>query len=508
MRSDDFTSRRKATRDFGLGDESAGPFGDGKVSSRGTRYWSSGSIPLIGPDVLGDIISTAGDLGIVISDVGQILSVLVNPAHPSFGRLDHWAGHDIRDFLSSESVPKLDAQLDAFSSGGETMRAMELNHSDSGDWEFPIRYTLHQIGPDGALLMLGRALRPIAEMQQQLVKAQMALERDYETQREHDTRFRVLLDSVREAVVFVSMASGRVTDANPAACALLGASQSDLNGAGFAQEFDSRKKGELIDHLSNMAMSEGAKPIEVASRRSRKRILIAPLMFRAAGERYLLCRLENADEVEQTPDELTENLNALYQEGSDAIVFTDGNGVILSANEAFLNLADVAHVTLARGRPLAEFFARGTVDSKVLIGNATRSGTMSMYATKLTSEFGGETSVEISATYLNDRANPSMVFVIRDASRVDAVRRPGVAVSDDGVRSVMELVGSATLKDIVSETTDVVEKMCIETAVELTRNNRVAAAEMLGLSRQSLYVKLRKYGLMNKKPNLKSQRYS
>ena len=32
--------------------------------------------------------------------------------------------------------------------------------------------------------------------------------------------------------------------------------------------------------------------------------------------------------------------------------------------------------------------------------------------------------------------------------------------------------------------------MCIETAVELTRNNRVAAAEMLGLSRQSLYVKL------------------
>jgi DNA-binding protein Fis len=40
--------------------------------------------------------------------------------------------------------------------------------------------------------------------------------------------------------------------------------------------------------------------------------------------------------------------------------------------------------------------------------------------------------------------------------------------------------------------------MCIETAVTLTRNNRVAAAEMLGLSRQSLYVKLRKYGLLSK----------
>jgi DNA-binding protein Fis len=31
--------------------------------------------------------------------------------------------------------------------------------------------------------------------------------------------------------------------------------------------------------------------------------------------------------------------------------------------------------------------------------------------------------------------------------------------------------------------------------LELTRDNRASAAEMLGLSRQSLYVKLRRYGL-------------
>ena len=42
---------------------------------------------------------------------------------------------------------------------------------------------------------------------------------------------------------------------------------------------------------------------------------------------------------------------------------------------------------------------------------------------------------------------------------------------------------------------DVIEKICIETALEMTKNNRAAAAEMLGLSRQSLYVKLRKFGL-------------
>ena len=43
--------------------------------------------------------------------------------------------------------------------------------------------------------------------------------------------------------------------------------------------------------------------------------------------------------------------------------------------------------------------------------------------------------------------------------------------------------------------------MCIETAVALTMNNRVAAAEMLGLSRQSLYVKLRKFDLLIREPD-------
>jgi DNA-binding NtrC family response regulator len=51
------------------------------------------------------------------------------------------------------------------------------------------------------------------------------------------------------------------------------------------------------------------------------------------------------------------------------------------------------------------------------------------------------------------------------------------------------------LRELVRETTDVIERMCIEAALKLTGDNRVTAAEMLGLSRQSLYVKLRRYGL-------------
>ena len=104
-------------------------------------------------------------------------------------------------------------------------RAVELNHADDMAFEFPVRYALHRVEADGSILMLGRDLRPIAEMQQQLVKAQLALERDYEAQREIDTRYRVLMETTRDAIVVVSMTTGRIVDLNMAAGVMLGGSR-------------------------------------------------------------------------------------------------------------------------------------------------------------------------------------------------------------------------------------------------------------------------------------------
>jgi transcriptional regulator PpsR len=155
-------------------------------------------------------------------------------------------------------------------------------------------------------------------------------------------------------------------------------------------------------------------------------------------------------------------------------------------------------MSMVRGRSFGDFLVRGAVDLRMLIDNVKRMGTLRVYSTRLTTDFSGQVAVEISASWLNDRPKPVLGMIIRDASRADAMRRPAFTATEDGARNMVELVGSSTLRDIVAETTDVIEKMCIETALELTRNNRVAAADMLSLSRQSLYVKLRKFGLLNK----------
>jgi transcriptional regulator PpsR len=455
-------------------------------------------MPLIEPKLLSEIVSTAADISLLVSSSGQVCSVMVNPNHSAFGKLDHWVERPIQEIMTSESYIKFVRRSEAMYKTGSAALGIELNHVDETMFEFPLRYSMHCVGPDKSILMLGRDMRQIAEMQQQLVMAQITLERDYESQREMDTRYRVIMEATRDAVVLVSMTSGRIADLNSAAAAMLGGTRQDLMGAAIAQEFEGRRRGEFLENLSNVASADSVSPVDLIARRSQRKMRVIPKLFRAAGERLMLCRLEAPDYTTLPQQENSENLERLFHEGVDGMVFLDQDGVILSANDAFLKLTDSTHLSNVRGRPMADFMARGTVDMRVLLDNAKRSRQLRLYATKVLNEFNGQIAVEVSATYLNDRPNPVFGLVLRDASRTEMLRRPGFSGGDDGMRSVMELVGSSTLKDIVSETTDVVEKMCIQTAVDLTRNNRVAAAEMLGLSRQSLYVKLRKFGLLSK----------
>ncbi len=472
------------------------------MTTRGARYWNSGSIPLIGPDILGDIIATLADLAIVISSEGRILSVLANPAHKGYADLDRWERSDLRDHLTSESVPKFERALATYLRDPAAVRPVELNHRHAADrWEFPINYTLHRIGPDDAILMLGRDLRPIAEMQQQLVRAQMALEKDYERQREHDVRFQVLFGHVADAMLFVSARSGKIEEANEAAATLLGRSREALAGRDLMAEFDAEGGATTIAELvatAREAKGRAAPAVALSTARTGRAVRVRPVLFRAAGEQVLLCRLEAADAGEAAaPDPRERDLSGLFDLGADGIVTTDGAGAIRLANEAFLNLIDGTDHRSVVGRPLGDFLARGGVDLQVMLDGAAKSGRVRHYATRLVGEYGGERAVTVAATHLAGQGRDGFAFVLRDAGGA-ATAEPPEATALAAARPVAELVGGAPMKDIVAQTADVVERMCIETAIELTGNNRVAAAVMLGVSRQSLYVKLRKYGLVDR----------
>jgi DNA-binding NtrC family response regulator len=76
---------------------------------------------------------------------------------------------------------------------------------------------------------------------------------------------------------------------------------------------------------------------------------------------------------------------------------------------------------------------------------------------------------------------------VGEAEGVGALRLPAA-----------EQIGKSTLRKLVKDTVQVVERHYVEAALQMTGGNRSAAAELLGLSRQNLYSKLDRYGLMGK----------
>ena len=158
-------------------------------------------------------------------------------------------------------------------------------------------------------------------------------------------------------------------------------------------------------------------------------------------------------------------------------------------------MAQLTREDQARGELIDRWLGRGGVDLDVVMANVRQHGSLPLFATTLRGDYGTTTQIEISAVTLKGGDKSSFGFLIRNLDRRVAVDPEGRQELPRSIAQLTGLIGRVPLKDLVRETTDVIERMCIEAALALTHDNRALAAEMLGLSRQSLYVKLRRYGL-------------
>ena len=171
-------------------------------------------------------------------------------------------------------------------------------------------------------------------------------------------------------------------------------------------------------------------------------------------------------------------------------------------------MVQLRHEEEVVGQPLDRWLGEGGVELSVLTASLRSRGVVRFFNTTVRSEHGTTAQVEISAAAVSGGGRPTLGFAIRDVgarlgmgpqasqAEVGSATLAGRQLSRS-VEQLTELIGHVSLKDLVQESTEVIERLAIEAALELTNDNRAAAAEMLGLSRQSLYVKLRRYGIGN-----------
>lgn len=459
----------------------------------------NGHVEDVSAGLVAEALFVSSDIILHTDLSGTIASAFVNPGSEALLDSDQWSGMNIRDVLQEESVEKVSYHLSALAEADAgTVREAELNHKDGSDWGFPVRYSILRDPERDHVIFVGRDMTAIAAAQQDLVNAQLALEADYESSRDFETRYRAVLDLAADPMALVNLATGAIEDINGAAADLLGESSENLRGGDFLSHFEERDKPTSLEAIVNGSAGKPGPNWPATVKQSRKRLTVVAKPIRSAGTRYALCRMEAQRINTEHGDLLADGLRMLFEEGVDAIVFTSRQGVILNCNNSFLDLCDAASAADVINRPLADFLSRGAIDQKMLIEGGTKNGQLRSYNTKVVTNYRTSLPVNVSATLLADSKGGGFGFVIRMMRSVESVSATETPALLSGNQNVSKLVGAAPLKEIVAGTTDVIERICLEAAIELTDNNRVAAAEMLGLSRQSLYVKLRKFGMLDK----------
>jgi len=407
-----------------------------------------------------------------------------------------WIGKRWLDTVTVDSKPKITALI--HEAATQPSRWRQVNHPAQQGPDIPISYSVIRYHRDRRIVAVGRDQRALASLQQRLIEAQQAMEREYARIRDSEKRYRLLFQLAAEAVLIVDAEHQRVLEANPAALALLGQDIKKLDsrkvvGANFAELFDKASRQAALSFMSALRVAPRVDNVHVQMSGDKNAVLLSGSLFRQESESQLLVLLSRVGGGAVAGEKA--NLLRIVEKMPDAFVVTDTDRRVLSANAAFVDLVQVASEEQARGEPLERWLGRSGMDIDVLFANLRTNGFVRHFSTTLRGEYGASEDVEITAVSVLGGERPCLGFTIRSSGWRVGKERLGGRELPRTVEQFTDLVGRVPLKSLVRETTDLIERLCIEAALELTRDNRASAADMLGLSRQGLYAKLRRYGL-------------
>ena len=451
----------------------------------------------VSSQVMSSIFTAASDIALVLDRAGVIREITLGQSDQPLEELRAWLGHSWIDTVTVESRAKITDMLAEAAAEGVSRRR-QVDHVSPSGADIPILYTAVRMDETpGKVVAIGRDLRAVSALQQQLVEAQQSLERDYWHLRHIETRYRLLFQVSTEAVLMIDAGTLKVIEANPAASVLFDAPVKRLVGRTFPFDIDSSSEPAVAEQLATVRAHGRADDLVVRLASSSRGVTLSLSLVRQDTSTLFLVRLLPI--VDQSaPGAGPASAGAafkLLESLPDGFVIGDGEGRVLLANRAFLDMVELPTMEQARGRSLGQWVGRPGADLGRLLATLREHGVVRLFGTALRGELGSSSEVEISSVALSDAADMQVGFLIRDVGRRLVPGPRGARDLSQAVEQLSSLVGRVSLKNLVRDTTDLVERHFIEAALEKTDDNRTSAAEVLGVSRQSLYMKLKRYGL-------------
>jgi len=447
----------------------------------------------LAPDWAAKLITATSEVALVVDRDGVIRHVSFSGAEPPIEGADEWVGKPWAETVTADSRGKIDLLLKEAATTGTTRRR-QVNHPARTGADIPVAYNAVR-AEHGAVIAVGRDLRTISMLQQRLVDTQQAMERDYWRLRHVETRYRLLFQLSTDAIIVVDADTMRIVDASGAAARLFDVPADKLVGKGFPLGVAAEHVRAVDDLLATARTTGHATDVRLKLTENRGEVLASASCFRQDNLTLLLVRLSRHATPSTANTSHRQRLLELIDRTPEALVITDAEGDILTANRSFLDLAQLASEEQAKGRSLGNWVGRPGADLSVFLSTVRKHGVVRVAASSIRGDLGLATEIELSAVSLPGDNGVGIGFVMRDVGRRVTTVPHGARDLTKAVEELTTLVGRVSLPTLVRDTTDLVERHFIEAALELTGDNRTTAAEVLGLSRQTLYVKLRRHGL-------------
>ena len=332
-------------------------------------------------------------------------------------------------------------------------------------------------------------------LQQRLADAQQDMEREYARIRNAEKRYRLLFQLSAEpvAIVEANTSASSKSIRPPPRC-----SASDprrVSGSSFTDLFETRSRQAIQSFVAAARSAPRVDNVMVEIAPKGVRVLISASMFRQDSAAHLLVLFARVEDGGGARSEHDASLLQMFVAMPEAFAIVSADLRVISANAAFLDLAQIGVEAQARGEKIERWLGRPSIDVGILFANLRAHGAVRHFSTIVRGELGSTEDVEVAGVLLPGAGEPHYGLTIRAVGWRPGSERLGGRELPRTVEHFIDLVGRVPLKNLVRETTDLIERLCIEAALELTHDNRAAAAEMLGLSRQGFYAKLRRYGL-------------
>lgn len=408
--------------------------------------------------------------------------------------LGAWVGRAWTETVGDLGIDRVRRMVEDARSKGVSAFRQVTQRFPSG-LELPIEYTTVRLGSKAGLIAVGKNLQAVAELQSRLLAAQQAREQDYWRLREIETRSRLLFDASSEAMLVVRAETLSIMEANPTAIRTLGLAP----GWDFLREMAPHDQESFQDMLLRVREHGRAPGVVVHLGSDHAPWAVrASLMTADPGPLFLLQLMPVGAALQSAErDMLLVPLEEILERMPDGFAIINEQGLLTRANRAFLDMIGVAGLGAVHGEPIRRWLTQPGADASTLLSLLRQHGSVSLFTTILTGELGAETPVEISAFLRPDtgpgETGPAVALVVRDVGRRLPFGETDRLAST--IAAVSNQIGSVPLPTLVRGTAALVERHCIELALERVGGKRTAAAELLGVSRQSLYVKLNRYGL-------------